>query len=277
MNRGLFITFEGGDGSGKSTQIDLLMAYIDKFWEGTVLLTREPGGTQISEKIREILIDKDNKEMTDRAEALGYAMSRAQHVEEFIEPNLAKGNSVICSRFTDSSVVYQGHARGLGVEEVEAINAFATNGLQPDITILLDIPAKVGLARKKNQQEMDRLELAGLDFHEKVNEGYRYLAARYVGRTRVIDATLSINEINNQVLAYVDEIYNKRSSDKYTENHLAIIETLSHEDMAFKFRHGKSGHPYFVKGSKLNEAFMKRFESFGGMTPEVSKMIGRKW
>jgi len=197
--RGLFITIEGGDGSGKSTQIDLLVKYFDEH-EIDVLLTREPGGTAISEKIRELVLDKEHIEMDNMTEALLYAASRAQHVAEFIIPNINKGRVVICDRFVDSSVVYQGYARELGIEVVENINSYATLGLAPDLTILLDLPADIGLARKKNQQSLDRLELAADDFHIKVNEGYKILAKRHQDRILCIDATKSIEEIHRIVI-----------------------------------------------------------------------------
>ena len=202
---GIFITIEGGDGSGKSTQIDLLMTYFDA--QGyEVLLTREPGGTVISEKIREIILDKDHMEMADMTEALLYAASRAQHVQEFIIPNVKKGKVVICDRYVDSSVVYQGYARGLGIDAVEAINHYATLGLTPNLTILLDLPPEIGLARKKSQQALDRLELASDDFHVKVNEGYRVLAKRHPERILPVDATKSIEDIHQVIIKAIKAI-----------------------------------------------------------------------
>ena len=202
---GIFITIEGGDGSGKSTQIDLLMQYFDTHGY-EVLLTREPGGTVISEKIREIILDKDHMEMADMTEALLYAASRAQHVQEFIIPNVKMGKVVICDRYVDSSVVYQGHARGLGIDAVEAINHYATLGLTPNLTILLDLPPEIGLARKKNQQALDRLELASDSFHIKVNEGYRILAKRHPERILSVDATKSIEDIHQVIIKAIKDI-----------------------------------------------------------------------
>lgn len=202
---GIFITIEGGDGSGKSTQIDLLMAYFDE--QGyEVLLTREPGGTVISEKIREIILNKDHMEMADMTEALLYAASRAQHVQEFIIPNVQKGKVVICDRYVDSSVVYQGYARGLGIDAIEEINHYATLGLTPNLTILLDLPAEIGLTRKKNQQALDRLELASDSFHMKVSEGYRILAKRHKDRILSVDATQSIEAIHDVIIKAIKEI-----------------------------------------------------------------------
>jgi len=200
--KGLFITIEGGDGSGKTTQIDLLMKYFDQHGFD-VLLTREPGGTVISEKLRDIILDKEHMEMADMTEALLYAAARAQHVHEFIIPNINKGKVVICDRFVDSSVVYQGHARELGIDNVETINDYATLGLKPDLTILLDLPADIGLARKKSQKALDRLELAADSFHVKVNEGYKLLAKKHPERILAVDATKSIEDIHGIIIAAI--------------------------------------------------------------------------
>jgi dTMP kinase len=197
--KGIFITIEGGDGSGKSTQIDMLMSYFNEHGFD-VLLTREPGGTPISEKIREVILDSNNMEMANMTEVLLYAAARAQHVAEFIKPNIEQGKVVICDRFVDSSVVYQGYARGVGIDAVETINSYATLGLLPDLTILLDLPPDLGLSRKKNQQALDRLELASDAFHIKVNEGYRLLAKRHQSRILTVDATNSIETIHQIVL-----------------------------------------------------------------------------
>lgn len=212
MNRGLFITIEGGDGSGKDTQIDLLVRHFERVGQ-PIVVTREPGGTAISEKIREIILDKDHKEMHARTEALLYAASRAQHVEEFIIPKVDDGNIVICSRFVDSSVVYQGVARDLGVDAVEDVNKFATLGYEPKLTIYLDIPAEVGLARKKDQQEMDRLEMAGLAFHERVRKGYHRLAELHAERFCIINADDSINAVHQGIVAAIEHAIPKGEID----------------------------------------------------------------
>ncbi|MCT4542764.1 MAG: dTMP kinase [Vallitalea sp.] len=208
--KGLFISIEGADGSGKSTQIELLRNYLEKNNYKSVL-TREPGGTIISEAIRNIILDKKYMEMSDMTEALLYAASRAQHVEEYIKPLLEKGNIVICDRFVDSSVVYQGYARGLGISCIENINKYATKGLEPDITILLDINAEEGIKRKKNQRELDRLELQKLEFHKKVSEGYRELSNMYPNRIKRIDASKSVEDISNEIISTVKQLIN----DKY--------------------------------------------------------------
>lgn len=200
--KGLFITIEGGDGSGKTTQIDLLTKYFNENGY-EVLLTREPGGTIISEKIRDIILDKEHMEMSDITETLLYAAARAQHVHEFIEPNIKAGKVVICDRFVDSSVVYQGYARGVGIDEVENINSYAILGVMPDLTILLDLPADIGLDRKKSQGALDRLELQEDTFHIKVNEGYKILAKRHSDRILSVDATKPIEAIHKVIVGEI--------------------------------------------------------------------------
>ena len=175
--QGLFVSMEGPDGAGKSTQIELLRAYLTARGYD-VIITREPGGTVISEAIRQIILNKEYTEMSPNTELLLYAAARAQLVQEVIRPALDAGKAVICDRFLESSVVYQGIARGLGVEKVYAVNDYALEGLRPQLTILLDLSAEEGLRRKKNQAELDRMEAEGLQFHQKVVEGYRLLADR---------------------------------------------------------------------------------------------------
>ena len=207
--RGFFITFEGGDGSGKTSQINLLKKYFeDKGKE--VVISREPGGTQISEKIRNIILDINNSEMSDITEALLYAAARAQHVHEVIQPAIDAGKVVICDRYVDSSVVYQGYARNIGIDKVTQINDIAINGLKPDKTFYLDLEASIGLNRKKNQTELDRLEKEKLEFHERVIEGYRNLANKYKDRIIQVDATLTVNEIHESILENIKELERTR-------------------------------------------------------------------
>ena len=194
MSKGIFITMEGPDGSGKSTQIELLRAYLEE--EGyDVLITREPGGTRISEAIREIILNKEYAEMSPVTEMLLYASARAQLINEVVGPALESGKAVISDRFVDSSLVYQGIARGLGVENVYNINLQAIGKYMPDVTFLLDLPADIGIARKKDQKELDRMEMESLQFHRDVAEGYRSLAERFPDRIEKIDATLPIDDI----------------------------------------------------------------------------------
>lgn len=203
LMRGIFITFEGPDGSGKTTQINLLNDYFKKRGR-EVVLTREPGGTQISEKIREVILDPENKGMSFVCEALLYAASRAQHVHEVIIPALKSGKIVICDRFVDSSVVYQGYARGLGEEMIENINYYATLGLNPDITFLLTLPAGIGIKRKRKGGELDRLEQEDILFHEKVYEGYNKLKNKYK-RIVEIDANRDINVIHSMIVEKIEK------------------------------------------------------------------------
>jgi len=198
MNKGLFITIEGPDGAGKSTQIPFIQRFLEE--KGyKVLLTREPGGTVIGEKIRGILLDKNHQEMSDITEALLYSASRAQHVTEVIIPALNEGIVVLCDRFVDSSIAYQGKGRGLGLESIKNINDFATCGLTPDLTILLDIDPEIGLKRVNATKEVDRLEQEKLDFHRKVYEGYKELVNMYPKRIKVIKANQSIEAVNKDI------------------------------------------------------------------------------
>ena len=208
MKKGIFITMEGPDGSGKTTQIDLLKEYLEK--EGyDVLITREPGGTVISEAIREIILNKDYTEMSPVTEMLLYASARAQLINEVIGPALDSGKAVISDRFVDSSLVYQGMARGLGVGNVYEVNCQAIGKYMPDVTFLLDLPADVGIARKKDQKELDRMERESMEFHRAVAEGYRSLAERFPERIEKIDATLPIEEICGIIKERVETILSK--------------------------------------------------------------------
>lgn len=205
MQKGIFITMEGPDGSGKSTQIALLREYLEsKGYD--VIITREPGGTTISEAIREIILNKDYKEMAPVTEMLLYASARAQLVSEVIGPAIRTGKAVISDRFIDSSLVYQGMARGLGVETVYNVNSVAIGDYMPDVTFLLDLPAEIGIGRKKDQKELDRMELESLDFHRDVAEGYRSLAGKYPDRIETVDATLPIDEICGIIRGKVEEV-----------------------------------------------------------------------
>ena len=203
MDQGLFITFEGGDGSGKSTQIKLLNDYlISKGYD--VVLTREPGGTPISEKIREIILDKNNTEMDPVTEAFLYASSRAQHVAEKIKPALDAGKIVICDRFVDSSLAYQGYGRNLG-DMVWEINKYAVNGTMPDITFLFKVDPEVGMKRATARSEKDRLEQEKIEFHKRLYEGYLQIEKDF-DRIVGIDAERDIEAIHADVIQAVDEL-----------------------------------------------------------------------
>jgi len=196
--RGKFITFEGCDGCGKSTQLKKLSDYLTEKGVAHVF-TREPGGGKISEQIREILLNGKNGEMTDECEALLYAAARAQHLSDKVEPALSEGKLVICDRYIHSSYAYQGYARGLGVDFVKKINAYAEESYSPDLTIFINLSPKDAFARKKGADENDRLEQAGLAFHERVYEGY--LALAKVGKNIVtVDGKGTPDEIFAEVL-----------------------------------------------------------------------------
>lgn len=203
--RGILISIEGPDGAGKSTQIALLKEYLEQKGYESVL-TREPGGTKISEKIRNLILDRENMEMGREAEMMLYAAARAQLVHEVIKPALEMGKAVICDRYIDSSAVYQGIAREIGIETVYQINECAIQGIWPDLTIHLDLNAEEGIKRKKNQAELDRMELETMEFHKNVVQGYRTLAKRDPKRIKTIDATLSIEEIHDQIKEYLEKI-----------------------------------------------------------------------
>mgnify|MGYP002706725693 FL=1 len=205
---GLFITMEGTDGAGKTTQINRLAQYFeDKGYK--VICTREPGGTPISEKIREIIIDKNNTEMTDMTEALLYAAARAQHVEEVILPALKEGDIVISDRFVDSSVVYQGFARSIGERLIKSINKYAVGDLEPDITFFLKLKPEDGLARKREQAELDRLEAEKFSFHQRVYDGYVRLSKRCKNRIQVINALKSVDEIHDEIVKGIENLMEK--------------------------------------------------------------------
>ena len=184
--KGKFITFEGCEGSGKSTQIELFRKYLEK--KGIeYLFVREPGGTEISEKIRSIILDVNNKEMCDEAEALLYASARAQLIKEKILPALNSGKLVLCDRYIDSSFAYQAYARGLGIDFISKINVYAIENCMPDKTVFLNISSKDAFMRKGGADKDDRIELSGEDFHQKVYEGYLKVAKTYPERFLLID------------------------------------------------------------------------------------------
>lgn len=197
--KGLFITIEGPDASGKSTQIKLLKDYLqNKGYD--IVLTREPGGTKISEKIRSIILDKENKTMNSRTEALLYAASRAQHVEELIKPALKENKIVICDRFVDSSLIYQGIGRNLGMENIYNLNLFAMEDVIPDLTLLLDIDKDKAKKRKEKRGNLDRLESEKDVFHEDVFNGYRKLKDLYPKRIKTVKANGNIKQVHEEII-----------------------------------------------------------------------------
>lgn len=207
---GLFITLEGIDGSGKTTQIEKLKDYFCQ--KGfSVVCTREPGGTKISEKIRNIIIDAENKEMDNMTEALLYASARAQLTSQVIIPALKDGNVVICDRFVDSSLVYQGIARGIGIDTVLKINKFATCGVMPDITFFLRLNPNIAILRKKEQGELDRIESEKFYFHKRVYDAYVSLAKRYPERIKTVDASKDIDDIFSRMVYFLEKMLSERS------------------------------------------------------------------
>ena len=207
--KGLFIVMEGPDGSGKTTQINLLKEYLEEAGY-ECLITREPGGTVIGEEVRQLNLNPEHKEMSPVTEMLLYAASRAQLVHEVIGPALEEGKIVISDRFVDSSIVYQGIARKLGISTVSAVNAPGIGIYRPDGIFFIDLSEAEGLRRKKEQKNLDRMEQEGIDFHHMVSEGYRKVLS---GRPEVmkIDGGRSIDTIQKKIRNHVDELLKKKN------------------------------------------------------------------
>lgn len=197
--KGKFITFEGCEGVGKSCQIRLLEQYL-KDHNIEYYLTREPGGTEISEQIRSIILDKNNYKMADETEALLYASARTQLVKEFLLPKLKDGKLVFCDRYLDSSFAYQCFARGVDMNFVKSVNAYAIDNCMPDYTVFLCLPPKQAFLRKGGVDTGDRVELSGMDFHEKVYNGYVELSKIYKDRFIVIDASGTKQETHQKII-----------------------------------------------------------------------------
>ena len=207
---GLFITMEGPDGAGKTTVIEKLIPLLEERTNVTITSTREPGGSRIAEDIRQIILDVQNVEMDVRTEAILYAAARRQHLTDRILPNLEKGDIVFCDRFVDSSLVYQGVARGIGIEEVYRLNQFATAGKTPDVTLYLDVPAEIGLERihlAKGNRQFDRLDQEGLQFHKMVRQGYLDIIPTDPERFIQIDATKTVDEVVQECLTALVDRY----------------------------------------------------------------------
>lgn len=202
--KGLFITFEGNDGSGKSSVIEAIKEELIRRGYDTIY-SREPGGSKIAEKIRQVILDVDNLGMDDKTESLLYAASRREHIMKTIIPALNEGKVILCDRFLDSSLAYQGYARGIGIEDVYNMNKFATDGLLPDLTILVCVKPEIGLERiKKNQRgALDRLELEKMSFHQKVYEGYLEVQKKFPDRIVIVNGEASKEEVRQEALAVV--------------------------------------------------------------------------
>lgn len=201
MRKGLFITFEGADGCGKTTQLNLLKEYLEnKSYE--VVLTREPGGKGLGEKIREILLNYDG-EVSNRCESFLFLADRAQNVDIIVNPAIEQGKIVLCDRHTDSSVAYQGYGRGLDIKQINDLNNLATNNKKPDLTLVFDVDIETSMKRVGN--EKDRMESAGNDFFNRVRQGYLELAKQEPDRIKVINATKSIQEVHKDVLNVINQ------------------------------------------------------------------------
>lgn len=204
MNKGKFIVFEGGDGSGKSTVLEMVYNYLIENGIDCIK-TREPGGIKISEDIREVILDTKNTSMDPKTEALLYAAARRQHLVEKVIPELDKGRIVLCDRFIFSSLAYQGYARNIGVDEVYQINKFAVGDYMPDLNIFFDVSPEVGLERinSNDNREVNRLDLEKVNFHHKVRDGYYTLVEKNKDKFEVIDAEKSLNEVFDSVKSII--------------------------------------------------------------------------
>ena len=207
--KGSFITFEGCEGVGKTTQVERLRRYLEKTGQKALFL-REPGGTVISEKIRAMLLSKENDKMNGKCEALLYSAARAQLLGEVVAPALESGINVICDRFTDSTFAYQGSARGLGMDFIDELNRLTCGDVVRDVTVLLDLSPRDAFARKGGADADDRLESQSIEFHEKVYEGYKEVAARYPERIVCVDASRDADTVWDTVI----DVLRKRTSVK---------------------------------------------------------------
>lgn len=200
---GKFIVFEGVEGAGKTTQIYQTAEWLQSMCsqDRAVVITREPGGTKLGQQIRQLLLDDPDSLVTNRTELLLYGADRAQHVESTIEPHLQRGDIVLCDRFTDSTIAYQGYGRGFDLDEIDRVNQLATGGLQSDLTFWLDLDVTIGLQRVLSRGKPDRMERATLDFHQRVRQGYQELANSYPNRIVRIDANRPQSVIQMEIQA----------------------------------------------------------------------------
>ncbi len=205
--KGYFITLEGPDGSGKTTVADAVVEKLNK--QGIeVVHTREPGGIDIAEQIRNVILDPKNTAMDAKTEALLYAASRRQHLVEKVFPAVKAGKIVICERFVDSSLAYQGYARSIGIDEVLSINLFAIDNTFPDLTIYLDVDEQTGLNRLSNRSFKDRLDQESIEFHHRVNEGYKEVLKRYKDRISVVDASQELDKVVDDTYQLIINLIN---------------------------------------------------------------------
>ena len=206
--KGLFVTMEGVEGSGKSTQIALLKDYLQTKGR-SVDVTREPGGTPIGEAVRTVLLDPANDAMDSMAELLLYEAARAQHVAQLIRPALDRGAIVICDRFSDSTTAYQGAGRGLSKEDMDRLHGLATRGLVPDLTILIDLPVAEGLSRAKRYRDGDRIELEPEEFHERVRQAFLRLAKDEPDRVKIVDGLLPMEKVAEEIRSHTEAMLSR--------------------------------------------------------------------
>jgi dTMP kinase len=207
--KGILISFEGIEGTGKTVQSKLLYEYFIKKGYNAIL-TEEPGGTRIGCKIRELLLSIEHKGMTPVTELLLYNASRAQHIKEVILPAMNRSSVAITDRFADSTVAYQGYGRGIDLHLIDSIERVVTSGLRPDITILLDLDVEIGLKRNRGINKMDRLELEDVEFHKRVRSGYHEIAAKEPVRIKLINASGSIQQVHKKIIKTIMAFFKKR-------------------------------------------------------------------
>jgi dTMP kinase len=208
--RGIFISFEGIEGTGKTTQVKLLVKHLrEKGFR--IIRTEEPGGTLISLKIRELLLSLENRDMDPVTELLLYNASRVQHIKEVILPAIEKGDIVITDRFSDSTVAYQGYGRGIDLKLIDSLDNISTSRLRPDITIILDIDAETGLRRNREINKNDRLEQEHISFHEKVRKGFIDIASKEPERVKLVDCSVSLEDVHRKILNIIDGFIENRS------------------------------------------------------------------
>ncbi|NGX52228.1 MAG: Thymidylate kinase [Candidatus Anoxychlamydiales bacterium] len=204
MKKGFFITFEGGEGAGKTSLIDSIKKYLESE-KLDYIVTREPGGTKFGENVRELLLNtKDGIKISAKAELCLFLASRSQHIKEVILPSLQKNKIVLCDRYNDSSIAYQGHARGLGIDKVIEFSDFIIEKAIPDLTLYLDIDPKIGLSRVKTS--FDRIESEKMEFHQKIRDGFHILVKKFPIRIKIIDATKSREDVLKKAIKNISEL-----------------------------------------------------------------------
>ncbi|KOY79525.1 dTMP kinase [Apilactobacillus kunkeei] len=209
---GKFITFEGTDGAGKTTILNMVLDYLKEEMGDKLVTSREPGGNPIAESIREVILDRKNVDMDKRTEALLYAAARRQNIEQTVKPAIADNKLVICDRYLDSSIAYQGGGREIGEDAINEMNQFATEGFLPDLTIYFNLPVEEGLkriAKNRSEEEVDRLDVETIDFHNRVHAAYQRLAKSNPKRIKSVDATQSIDAVYQNVLEILQPYLNE--------------------------------------------------------------------